>query len=114
MVFRRLEKIIEFCRFSTFSLGLLGNRRSERLRSAFNELILKISISAGNVKFFLEIIYVTFLYRCGSCSPLEGGLGVLGWSWCWVWSGQSTLVEPQDLSGAVRLLSHYVVLWSVG
>ena len=39
--FRRLEKIIEFCRFSTFSSGLFGNRWSERLWPAFNEPIFK-------------------------------------------------------------------------
>ena len=37
--FRRLEKIIEFCRISTFSSGLFWDRWSERLRPAFNEPI---------------------------------------------------------------------------
>ena len=69
----------------------------------------KISIFAGNVKFFPEIICVTFFVQVWFALTLEGGGGAvveLELEWC----GAASLLlwSPRSLRRRFRLLSHYV------
>ena len=75
--FCRLEKIIEFRRIVTFSSGLFGDRWSKRLRQALNEPIKQINLSRKCEIFPGDHLF-DVLYRCGSCSPLEGDWGCWG------------------------------------